>query len=203
MEKQKISDLQDEMAIRLWDGDETISEVILDEYAPSIIKSLGYRYPYFSNEDIEDVVCEAISKLWEKRDEYDESKGSVKSFLYVIADNVAKDILKSGWQKLQKKRELCTDVPLEEMAIAYPDEDEDEVSIDYDSQFNVDLREIVKSLPETQQKIIRAFAEAQEGEINATIIGKELGYPAVTIRVNLKRAKDKIRAEMKKRGHKI
>ena len=94
-------------------------------------------------------------------------------------------------------------MPLEELAIIYPGEDEEEVSLDYGSQFNVDLREIIKSLPETQQKIIRAFAETQEGEINATIIGKELGYPAVTIRVNLKRAKDKICAEMKKRGHKI
>ena len=203
MEEQKISDVQDEVAIRLWDGDKTVSEVILEKYAPSIIKSLGYIYRSFTNEDLEDVVCEAIRRLWEKRDEYDESKGSVKSLLYVIADNVAKDKLKSGWQKLQKKREFCIDVPLEEMAIVYPDEDEEEVSIDYDSQFNVDFREIVKSLPEIQQKIIRAFAEAQEGEINAAVIGKELGYPAVTIRVYLKRAKDKICAEMKKRGHSI
>lgn len=203
MEKQKISDVQDEVAIRLWYGDKTVWKIILDEYAPSIIKSLGNKYHSFTDEDLEDVVCEAIRRLWEKRDEYDESKGSVKRFLYVIANNVAKDILKSGWQKLQKKREFCTDVPLEELAIIYPGEDEEEVSLDYGSQFNVDLREIIKSLPETQQKIIRAFAETKEGEINATIIGKELGYPAVTIRVNLKRAKDKICAEMKKRGHKI
>ena len=203
MEKQKISDVQDEVAIRLWEGDQTVSEVIVDKYAPSIIKSLGYKYSSFTDEDLEDVVCEAIRRLWEKRDEYDESKGSVKSLLYVIANNVAKDKLKSGWQKLRKKREFCTDVPLEEMAIVYPDEDEDEVSIDYDSQFNVDFREIVKSLPETQKKIIWAYALAPEGEINATIIGKELGRPAVTIRVNHKRAKDKICAEMKKRGHSI
>lgn len=201
--KQKISDVQDEVAIRLWDGDETVSEVILDEYAPSIMKSLGYRYHLFSTEDLEDIVCEAIKRLWAKRERYDDSQGSIKALLYRIADNVAKDILKSGWQKLQGEREHCADVPLEKLAIVYPDEDEDEVSEDYDSPFNVDLREIVKSLPEVQQKIIWAFASAQEGEINAGIIGKELGYTAVTIRVYHKRAKDKIRAEMKKRGHDI
>ena len=63
VDKQKISDVQDEVASRLWDGDETVSEVILDEYAPSIMKSLGYRYSLFSTEDLEDIVCEAIKRL--------------------------------------------------------------------------------------------------------------------------------------------
>ena len=203
MEKQKISDVQDEVAIRLWDGDEAVSEVILDEYAPSIMKSLGYRYPSFSTEDLEDIVCEAIKRLWAKRQEYNDSKGYVKVILYRIAYNVAKDILKSGWQKLQEKKEYCDSKTLEELAIVYTDAEEDKISKDYDSPFNVDLREIVKSLPEVQQKIIWAFAEAPEGEIKAAIIGKELGYPAVTIRVYLKRAKEKICSEMKRKGYDI
>ncbi|MCK4991768.1 MAG: hypothetical protein KAS29_14820, partial [Bacteroidales bacterium] len=71
----------------------------------------------------------------------------------------------------------------------------------YDSKFNRDLRAIINNLPDIQQKIVWAFALAPEGEINAPILSKELGYPAGTIRQYLKRAKDTIRAEMKKRGH--
>jgi RNA polymerase sigma factor (sigma-70 family) len=202
VDKQKISDVQDEVAIQLWDGDETVLEVILDEYAPSIMKSLGYRYSLFSTEDLEDIVCEAIKRLWAKREKYDDSRGSIKALLYRIADNIAKDILKSGWQKLQEKREYCDNKTLEELAIVYTDE-EDKISKDYDSPFNVDLREIIDSLPEVQQKIIKAFALAPEGEINSAIIGRELRRPAVTIRVNFKRGKEKICSEMKKRGHDI
>jgi RNA polymerase sigma factor (sigma-70 family) len=203
MEKRKASDVQDEVAIRLWDGDKTAWELILDEYVPSIIKSLGYKYPSFSSEDLEDIVCEAIKRLWAKREEYDDSQGSLKALLYRIADNVAKDCLKSGWQKLQEKTEQCDGMRLEELAAVDVDQDEDEVSGDYDSPFNADLRQIVNSLPEVQQKIIWAFALAPEGEINAPMIGRELGYPAGTIHVYRNRARDKIRAEMRKRGHDI
>jgi RNA polymerase sigma factor (sigma-70 family) len=203
VDKENILDVQDDMAIRLCDGDETVWEDILEKYAPSIMKSLEYRYSLFSNEDIEDMVCEAIKRLWAKRQKYNDSKGSIKALLYRIADNIAKDILKSGWKKLQEKREYCDNQTLEELATVCTDEEENEISKDYDSSFNIDFRRIIDSLPEVQKKIIQAFALAPEGEINAAVIGRELGYPAVSVRVNHKRSKDKIRAEMKKRGHDI
>ncbi len=203
MDKLKTSDEQDEIAIRLWDEDKTILEDILVKYVPSIEKALGRKYRSFSIEDLEDIVCEAIKRLWEKRKEYSDSQGSVKALLYRIADNIAKDLLKFGWKKLQEKREYWANESLEDLATIYPSQDKDEDSKDCDSPLNVDLREIVNNLPVVQQKIIWAFALAPEGEINATIIGKDLGYPATTIRVYLKRAKETIRDEMKKRGHNI
>lgn len=204
MDKLKVLDTQDEMAIRLWDGDETVLAEILVKYSPSVEKALGERYHSFSNEDLEDVVCEAIKRLWAKREKYDDLQhGSIKALLYRTADNIAKDRLRSSWQKLQEKREHYADEYLEDLATTYPNHEEDTVSEDYNSAFNKDLRKIVNNLPEVQQKIIWAFALAPEGEVNAAIIGRELGHPATTIRVYLMRAKDTIRTEMKKRGHYI
>jgi len=202
MDNQTTSDIQDEVAIKLWDGDVTVIAEILIQYAPCLEKALGGKYPSFSSQDLEDIVSEAIKRLWAKRNEYDDSKGSVRCLLYRIADNCAKDILKSGWQKLQDRRENLYNGSLEEMICAETaDEKENELPDNYDSKINKDLRTIVKNLPDIQQKITWAFALAPEGEINASILSKELGYPAGTIRQYLKRAKDTIRAEMKKRGH--
>jgi DNA-directed RNA polymerase specialized sigma24 family protein len=70
-----------------------------------------------------------------------------------------------------------------------------------DRQFNREVDILESQLAEGLKKIAWAFALAPEGEINAPILSKELGYPAGTIRQYLKRAKDTIRTEMKKRGH--
>lgn len=202
MAKRTTSGIQDEIAIRLWDSDETVLAEILVQYAPCLEKALSGKYPSFSPQDLEDIVCEAIKRLWAKRHEYNDSKGSVRCLLYRIADNCAKDILKSGRQKLQNMSKSLYDDSLEEMvAVECGDEDESDKANDYNSKISKDLRAIVEKLPDIQQKIVRAFALAPEGEINASILSKELGYPAGTIRQYLKRARDTIRVEMKKRGH--
>ena len=202
MDNQTTPGFQDEVAIRLWDSDETVLAEILVQYAPSLEKAISSKYPSFSPQDLEDIVCEAIKRLWAKRDEYDDSKGNVSGLLYRIADNCAKDILKSGWQKLQVKRKSFYEDSLEDIIDDKTEDDNDNELLDnHDSKFNKDLRVIVKNLPEIQQKIAWAFALAPEGEINAPILSKELGYPAGTIRQYLKRATDTIRSEMKKRGY--
>ena len=203
MDDQTTSGIQDDVAIRLWDSDETVLAEILVQYAPSIEKAIGGKYPLFSPQDLEDIVCEAIKRLWAKRDKYDDSKGKVSGLLYRIADNYAKDILKSGWQKLQNKRESFYEDSLKDIIDTKIEDDENEPSSNYDSKFNKDLRAIVNKLPDIQQKIVWAFALAPEGEINAPVLSKELGYPAGTIRQYLKRAKDAIHAEMKRKGHNL
>jgi RNA polymerase sigma factor (sigma-70 family) len=202
MDDRTSSGIQDEVSIRLWDGDETVLAEILVQYAPSLERAIGRKYPSFSPQDLEDIVCEAIKRLWAKRDEYDDSKGNVSGLLYRIADNYAKDILKSGWQKLQGRRKSFYEDSLEDIIDAkVEDENENEPSSNHDSKFNRDLRAIVNNLLDIQKEIALAFALAPEGEINAPILSKELGYPAGTIRQYLKRARDTIRAEMKERGH--
>jgi len=201
MDNRTKSGVQDEIVIRLWDGDETVLAEMLVQYAPSLEKAIGGKYPSFSPQDLEDIICEAIKRLWAKRDEYDDAKGSISGLLYRIADNIAKDILKSGWHELESKRESFYEDSIEDIIDTNVEiESEPKPSNNYDSKLNRDLRAIVSNLPDIQQKIIWAYALAPEGEINASVLSKELEYPAGTIRQYLKRAKDTIRAEMKKRG---
>ena len=195
------SDVEHEIAIRLWDGDDTVLGEILVQYAGPLGKSLGRKYPSLSSEDIEDIVCEAIKRLWIKRKGYYGPQRAIRALLYRIADNIAKDILKSGWQGLRQKMKQYTNFDIEKLATTCLNEDRVELLKAEDSALNTDLRAIVQSLPEIQQRIVWAFALSPDGEVNAAALGHELGYAASTIRVYLKRAKDQIRLQMEKRGH--
>lgn len=66
-----------------------------------------------------------------------------------------------------------------------------------------DLREIVASLPEAQQKIITADALSRDDVAGSAFLSEELGLPPSTIRVYRKRAMDRIRSELSQRGHDV
>ena len=66
-----------------------------------------------------------------------------------------------------------------------------------------DLREIVASLSDTQRAIVLADAAARDSTACSRTVGEELGLPAATVRVYRKRAMDRIRNELRLRGHDV
>jgi len=71
------------------------------------------------------------------------------------------------------------------------------------TNLQLDLREIVAELPERQRYIVMADASAREGVASSILIGDELGVPGSTVRVYRKRAMDRIRSELTRRGHDV
>ena len=72
------------------------------------------RAPYFGEEDVEECVSDAFTKLWLSRESLDPSKGSVKSWLARSAVNCAVDRLRramrEGWTvPLDELSEILTD----------------------------------------------------------------------------------------------
>lgn len=207
-------DLQDNIALGLWDGNESVVEAILTHYGPVVEKALMKKYaPHLGAEDCEDVVCEAISRLWQARSTYDDKKAKVKTWLYKIADNCAKDVLRSGWHKAQEREQGKEPDLLEELATYdrhagqhEPDEDDplNGGMQAKESKLMQDFRQVLSSLPETQRLILEQDALAGEDGVDTAVLGARLGgIPAATIRVYRKRAKDAVQAEMKKRGHNL
>lgn len=87
----ETTDVHEDIALKLMCGEESVCEEIVRNYAPSIRNWL-LKLPYgISRDDAEDIVCEAIARLWEKRDQYDDSKGSLRSYLFKIAKNLVLD----------------------------------------------------------------------------------------------------------------
>ena len=71
-----------------------------------------FRYVYIryrNREHAEDIVQEAFVKAWRKRDTYDSSKSSLKTWLFKITTNTMFDALRQ--QKRRPSAELKIDIP--------------------------------------------------------------------------------------------
>jgi RNA polymerase sigma factor (sigma-70 family) len=196
-------DQQYELAIRLLDGDDTVLRDILRLYGPAVHQSLTRRYKFiFCAEDIDDVIAVAIHQLWTACDTYDERKGCLRAWFWRIADNAARDVLKHGWQKA---RQLECDADVYNIAVAADPPSDDPPGIagteEVEPPVFRDLRKIIDGLPEIQRTIILADANAKDDVACASYLANELGIPEGTVRVYRKRAMDKIRLELKKRGY--
>jgi RNA polymerase sigma factor (sigma-70 family) len=154
--------------------------------------------------------------MWQYRARYDSSRASLRVWFYRIAENVARDVLRHGWQKARQ-----LEVVFEPLALAMvidhrtletesvedpPDEDSpsDKVATDNNTEItrpiSGDLVEILKLLPEAQRRILLADAESTDGKVASQALASELGIPASTIRVYRRRALEKVRSEMDRRG---
>ncbi len=199
--------LQDTIALKVFDDDESALTDILKHYAPRIEKALLKRYGGFlAAEDIEEVVSDAARKFWEACGSYDDRKGSIRAFLYMIAKNRALDVLRLGWQKA---RQLEVSVEKEFLENACVDTRcpgsviEDSEPSGADEERDKAVRETLAEMPDVQRRILEENAMAEE-DVDAAELGRRLGgIPAGTIRVYRMRAKEAFRKGMKRRGYEL
>ena len=62
------------------------------------------------------------------------------------------------------------------------------------------LREVLATLSEKQRRIVLADAASKEGKVPSQELSDELGIPPATVRVYRRRAIEKLRKEMDRRG---
>jgi RNA polymerase sigma factor (sigma-70 family) len=194
-------DLQDDVALRLWDGDESVLKTILQYYAPALIKCLHAKYAQtLTLEDVEEVVGDAIRILWADRKNYDDKKATVWTWLYRIADYDAQDLVAKGWQRVRRREATGVDMMLAERPVRrIPGR-----SLKPDKQRQrlfTDVRQVVEALSDAQRVILVAKAMAPDGEVTAGKLAEELGMPEATVRVYLMRARETAKRELAKRGH--
>jgi RNA polymerase sigma factor (sigma-70 family) len=200
-------DLQDEIALKVFEGDESALEDILRHYAPRIEMSLGKNYSGLLNRaDIEDVLSIAIMKFWKHREQYDDKLGSIRAWLYRIADNSAKDLLRAGWHQA-RQLEKYTDKEFLENSLVIEQHTLQKTSIEQDTPESAKMvnaaQQVLNSLPDIQQKILQADAMI-DGVADSAELGKRIGgYPSATIRQYRMRAKKAFREGMKKLGFEI
>jgi len=201
MSEDTWSELQEDVALRLWDGDETVLTVILSRYAPAIEICLFQKYKrVLTREDIEDVVAFAVMALWEYRKSYDDHKASVWTLLYRMADCKAKDVIALGWHRAKQLEVGNGQALLAERAVVAGSLTD---AAPTPSKLLLDLGKVVASLPDDQQRILVAKSLAPDGEVTAGILGEELAMPEGTVRVYLSRAKQTVKQEMTRRGYNL
>jgi RNA polymerase sigma factor (sigma-70 family) len=196
------------LAIALLENDESALEDILRLYGPDVTKLLHTKYTLrrgvLTYEDIEDVVIIALKRLWDARASYDDSKGTLRAWLYCIADNVAKDQKKLGWEKARKLEwRPGKDWMEQSPKCAAPEQAEAESEKAEQSKESRDLRTVVNNLPDVQRRIVLADSVAREDVAASADLAADLGIPVAYVKVYRQRAMATIRREMKRLGHQI
>ncbi|MFT5106905.1 MAG: RNA polymerase sigma factor (sigma-70 family) [Verrucomicrobiales bacterium] len=171
-------------------------ETIIREHASAVRDILIPRYRGgLTPSDIDDVVATASHRLWKHRSEFSKLR-SPRAWFVRIADNVARDVLRYGWQKA-RQLEIAAEKSYLESFPPPPDTPE---APEIDPYLVEKIRTAVEALPENQRKIIWADALCSDGNIAAEDLARELGIPPGTVRVYRKRALDKLRKLLTEQG---
>jgi RNA polymerase sigma factor (sigma-70 family) len=174
-------------------------EQIIREHAAAVRDILRPRYRGGLNaSDIDDVVAVAAHRLWIHRAEFTRLR-SPRAWFVRIADNVARDVLRFGWQKARQLEIAAEKSYLESFSpadsTAAPSNDPTP-----DPERAQKVRDLVDQLPEKQRKIIWADALSRSGNIAAEDLARELDIPTGTVRVYRKRALDRLRKLLTEHG---
>ena len=99
--------LESEILARLLQDDESAIQDLVRAYGPAICSALGQKYKACQSlEDLEDVLAIALFRLWRNRHRFDSTKASLRTWFFCIAENVIKDVLRSGWHKARSRETL-------------------------------------------------------------------------------------------------
>jgi DNA-directed RNA polymerase specialized sigma24 family protein len=215
MTDERVQTEQDELILKLWDGDESAKGELVLLCAGRVEAGIQREFPALTEVEVEDVVAEAIKRFWKWRESYDPEAATLQTVIYGIAANVASEF-RSGRYKWQKIRLRQVEDPVglfdrTRYADAPDAAESDPKPPELQDALLVEVRAVFESLPALQQDILRAYAdaEASEFELDAGDLGKELGIkhqdgvpiPAVTIRVYKLRAKAAIEKKLARAGH--
>jgi RNA polymerase sigma factor (sigma-70 family) len=187
---------------RLLADDEHVLGEVLRTFGPSVHAILVRKYQgVLTSHDIDDVLSIGLFRLWQSRSRFDQGKGSLRVWFFRIVDNAARDVLRLGWQRARQLEVSTEPVALASVVDHRDNGRETKNASGPPSEQQMDIREIVASLPETQRRIVLADALARDDIACSQRLAEDLGIPAATVRVYRKRALDKVRAELKRRSH--
>ena len=209
----------DRLPERLANGDEKTLEEILREYGPPVRGLLARKYCGVLGEgDFEDVLSIALFRVWQHRERFDPTRASLKAWFYRIATNAARDVLRYGWHKARRlevsyEAASLASVSVDPASVGRAAEASDAFSENDRSETDSDdvenpeheevrqlLREVLATLSEKQRRIVLADAASKEGKVPSQELSDELGIPPATVRVYRRRAIEKLRKEMDRRG---
>lgn len=164
-------------------GDEQAMEKIICRYSRLLWSIVGAVLSQVgTTEDMEECVADVFIDLWEHPQKYDESRGSLKAWLSVIARNKAID-------RYRQKTKIQT-IPLEETVLA-------QMGVEPEMENREGLQEALAELTEEEREILlRRYVYQQKPKEMAVA----LGLSVKQIENRLYRIKAKMRKQMEQEG---
>ena len=182
------------MAERLKNGDQTVLQDMLVSFGPWTEWALAQKYPGL-RPFLEDVLAESLFRVWKFRHEYNVERGSLQTWFAKIADNSAKDYLRSPWQKA-RGLESAGDVT--QVVQPGPGPVGDGEAPPPLSPTHARLLEILRALPATDRTIILAWAAG--GPAWAADVAREVGLSPGAVRTRRTRILATIRRQLERRA---
>lgn len=164
-------------------GDEQAMQKIICRYSRLLWSIVGAVLSQVgTTEDMEECVADVFIDLWEHPQKYDESRGSLKAWLSVIARNKAID-------RYRQKTKIQT-IPLEETMLA-------QMGVESEMENREGLQEALAELTEEEKEILlRRYVYQQKPKEMAVA----LGLSVKQIENRLYRIKAKMRKQMEQEG---
>lgn len=164
-------------------GDEQAMQKIICRYSRLLWSIVGAALSQVgTTEDMEECVADVFIDLWEHPQKYDESRGSLKAWLSVIARNKAID-------RYRQKTKIQT-IPLEETMLA-------QMGVEPEMENREGLQEALAELTEEEREILlRRYVYQQKPKEMAVA----LGLSVKQIENRLYRIKAKMRKQMEQEG---
>lgn len=164
-------------------GDEQAMQKIICRYSRLLWSIVGAVLSQVgTTEDMEECVADVFIDLWEHPQKYDESRGSLKAWLSVIARNKAID-------RYRQKTKIQT-IPLEETVLA-------QMGVEPEMENREGLQEALAELTEVEREILlRRYVYQQKPKEMAVA----LGLSVKQIENRLYRIKAKMRKQMEQEG---
>lgn len=165
-------------------GDEQAMQKIICRYSRLLWSIVGAVLSQVGTvEDMEECVADVFIDLWEHPQKYDESRGSLKAWLSVIARNKAID-------RYRQKTKIQT-IPLEETMLM------EKMGIETEKEKNEGLRAALAGLTEEEREILlRRYVYQQKPKEMAVA----LALSVKQVENRLYRIKAKMRKQMEQEG---
>lgn len=165
------------------EGDSTALQALFDEVG-GVLYGVALRL-LRSREDAEEVVCDALVRAWNQAKNYDPQRGSVVSWLIIMARSIALDRLRSA-----SHAHLAKWVDLNEALSAASVLDIDAAIADQQGRR---LQQALEGLPEEQKKVILL---AYFKGLSHSEIAERLHEPLGTIKTRMRLGLQRLRVSL-------
>jgi len=180
------------LAQRIQNRDQLAIRELLEEHGPKIETILARRYFSLCQEDLEEIIVEAVWLVWSKADLFDPNRGSLQGWFFTIAKNLTNE-------RLSRPRLQREEMPVECIAqvVVPPSRANPEPR----PGIEADLHCLLQKVPEIDRRIAWAYALARGEGAWAAELALQLNIPSGAIRQRWLRLKRKLHNALVELGH--
>jgi RNA polymerase sigma-70 factor (ECF subfamily) len=172
-----------DLIARIREGDETAVTALYDRHAAPLL-ALAYRI-LGNRADAEDVVLEALARVWREAERFDAARGSLRAWLTVMVRSRALDLIRARRRSERLTADAARGNPEAAMVVGDPAEEDER------------RRRVLAALAELPGPQREAIELAYYGGFSQSEIAERLGAPLGTVKTRIRDGMQKLRVSLK------